>query len=405
MVWRISLVGAFDRFNYGDVLFARVAEHMVRQSLPDAEIDFYALRAADLRDEGGVVCKPLSALYAQRIPPDTRHLVIMTGGELLAPSWGQMVEHLVPPGLSKMLLWVHHRTSYPLWTPLWRRVFSCKNLQPWTLDPRDLPSGREPAQVVYNAVGGVRTGRLGKRVIAWQAEALKRATWLTVRDNPTAQAVAGRGLPAPQVVPDSAVTMADLVPDDVLKRERATILAAAGLEDRPYLCVQLAERWSRDRDDVVAEQLREVHRRTGLQVLSFAIGRASAHDDQITSSRLQTRLRDAPWFGVAPETMTVDQVMALIAGSQAYVGTSLHGYITAFVFQRARVGLEPSVKKVAGFRDAWDNPEMPAGQQVERIADSVDQALAVAPNTTPDATVETYKRSFAAMLARAGVVS
>ncbi|MEP4529164.1 MAG: hypothetical protein ABJ050_17755, partial [Paracoccaceae bacterium] len=224
MNWKVSLVGAFDRFNYGDVLFARISEHLLRQALPKADIDFYALRRADLRAEGGVVCKPLSELYSQRLSADTRHLVVLTGGELLAPSWGQMVEHLVSPKISKHIMTLHHKTRYAFWTPIWRRVFGCQNQQPWTLDPRDLPSGSEPAQVVYNAVGGVSTGRLGARVIAWQTAALKRASWLTVRDTPTAQAVAGRGLPMPDVVPDSAVTMSDLISKDTRLHERAAIL-------------------------------------------------------------------------------------------------------------------------------------------------------------------------------------
>lgn len=224
MVWKISLVGTFDRFNYGDVLFANV------------------------------------------------------------------VDHRGPRRLSGMFLWIHHRTRYPLWQHMFRR----KNPHLWMSDARELPSGMDPEQVVYSAVGSVY-----KQVITWQAEALKRASCLTVRDASAAKAVAGRELTAPPTVPDSAVTMADLVSEK----------------------------------------------------------------------------------------------------------THLRGYITAFVFQWARVGLEPSVKKVAGFRDAWDSPDMPAGQRVEAIADSVDQALAAAPQTTPDATIETYKASFAAMLASVGAVS
>jgi hypothetical protein len=255
---------------------------------------------------------------------------------------------------------------------------------------------------VYNAVGGTSLNALSTAELAWQAKALSRAEWLSVRDAPTADAVQARGLPRPQIVPDSAVVMASLLPDREKQRLRADVLHRSGLSDAPYICVQAAEKWSRGQEDVMVAQLRAIHERTGANVLSFAIGRVAGHNDQITSARLKERLADAPWFAVAPELLSVSEIMALIGGSRAYVGTSLHGYITAFAFGAARVGLMPHLGKVIGFRDAWDHPDMPAGIEFAGIADALDRAITVRDADGDSGRAQTvaniYRESFGAMI-------
>ncbi|WP_424973075.1 polysaccharide pyruvyl transferase family protein [Dinoroseobacter sp. S76] len=375
----ISILGAFDRFNYGDVLFAKVSEYLCAKAWPEVTPTFYALRAADLTSEGGVVCAPLRDLYRRKIPAEARHLIVVSGGEVLAPTWTQMAEHHVPEWFSRQILQrVHYRTGYAAWDPMWRRYYGCPNLQPWTIDPQSF-AAPERTDILYNAVGGTTFKELSPAQKAWQVQALERAAWLCTRDQITADGLAARGLPAPQVLPDSAVIMARLLSETQKAASRARIVQQAGLGDGPYICVQSAEGWVRGHEQELANQLREVHARTGLNVMSFAIGRASGHDDQVTGQRLDALLGSESWFGVAPLDLSVNDIMSLIAGSQAYIGTSLHGFITSFAFDRPRVGLMPGVRKIVGFRDSWDVPEMPAGVEFHEVADALDKALTFDP--------------------------
>ncbi len=398
--WQVSAIGAFDRFNYGDVLFAKVAEHMIAQHLPDADVAFYALKASDLRHEGGVVTEPLGKLYKKRTAPDTHHMVMLTGGELLAPTWAQMAEHLVPHNVSIQLKRLHSKTGHSNWTGLWRRLYSCANLQPWTIDPDDLKD-REQVSVVYNAVGGTSTAALSKKELTWQAQALRKADWITVRDEKAAQAVAERGLPKPTVVPDSAVVMAALLSDEDANKARQKALQISGLPQGNYICTQTAERWARGHEEDLADALRKVHQTTGMNILSFAIGRAAGHDDQVTSERLRERLGAESWFGVVDQPLTVNETMGLIAGSEGYIGSSLHGFITAFAFGKARVGLMPHLGKLIGFRDAWDVPEMPAGKEFIEIPDAILAALQISAKDKAQKAAhadQTYRQSFSEMI-------
>ncbi|MDV7141990.1 polysaccharide pyruvyl transferase family protein [Tropicimonas sp. TH_r6] len=398
--WQVSAIGAFDRFNYGDVLFAKVAEHMLSQHFPDADVAFYALRAADLQGEGGVVTEPLSALYRKQTPPDRRHLVMLCGGELLAPTWAQMAEHLVGHNFSLQMKRLHSKTGHSNWTWFWRRFYGCSNLQPWTIDPDDMKDP-DRVSVVYNAVGGTSTSALSPQELAWQTRALRKAAWISIRDEIVAGAVVERGLPTPRVVPDSAVVMAALLSEAETLAARQKAVEIAGLSSAPYLCFQAAERWARGHEDELVDALRRVHDETGLNVLSFAIGRAAGHDDHVTSLRLLDRLSGEDWFGIVDQPLTVNETMGLIAGSQCYVGTSLHGFITAFAFGRPRVGLMPHLEKLIGFRDAWDLAEMPAGMEFSQIPDgvktamSLDSGLQSQKAATAD---QAYRQSFAEMI-------
>ncbi|MBT8408674.1 MAG: polysaccharide pyruvyl transferase family protein [Alphaproteobacteria bacterium] len=397
MAWSVSVVGAFDRFNYGDVLFSRISEHLIKTALPDAEIEFFALRRADLRTQGGVATRPLSELYRKRPPDDGHHLVMVAGGEVLAPTWAQMAEHLVPPRLSGALKRLHRRTGYAFWNPLWQRIGGCANRLPWTIDPSSLPAP-DRTFICYNAVGGTSLGALTKADIAWQAKALSQAAWTTVRDAPTADAVVARGLPRPAVRPDSAVVMRDLLPPGQERRLRNALFARSGAVPKRYLAVQIARKWLQGTETALIDGLAEVHRKSGLQIVPFAIGRAAGHDDHVAADKICARLKGCPWVTRLPHDLTVSEIMALIAGADVYVGTSLHGNITAFAYNKPRVGLLPHLAKVVGFRDAWDLPEMPAGVEIPQLAGAVDTALSLAGGSAPAQAKVFYESSFRDMI-------
>jgi len=85
-------------------------------------------------------------------------------------------------------------------------------------------------------------------------------------------------------------------------------------------------------------------------------------------------LANESWFITAPEDLDIWEIMALIARSSLYVGTSLHGYITAFAFGIPRLGLG-KIKKLTGFRDTWDLPSMPAGIPYRELFTAATRAL------------------------------
>lgn len=377
---RIAVVGAFDRYNYGDVLFTAVTRAMVDDVAPGAEMRFYGLRAVDLTALGGVRTDPLRRLFHD--PAHRPDAVILAGGDVLTVRWPAMVEHLVPHWAGRIVRGVLRRMGPRAANALCRRLMGVPSVTPWGVDPRDIDPDRPPL-VFYNAVGAAGVGRYDAADQAWLRDALGRATWLSVRDARSRDALAAIGVtPPPEAIPDSAVIM-----DRLLSAEdRAacqTRLAQRGdiPADRPFICVQAGKGFVHKENGVerLAAALREVHARTGLDVVSFTIGRAVGHSDQFACAELQARLGAEPWFRVATEALTVDETMALIAASACYMGTSLHGYVTAFAHDVPRVGMHPGVVKLAAFSRDWDMEGMAAGLTFEQTPAAAAAALATDP--------------------------
>lgn len=264
-----------------------------------------------------------------------------------------------------------------------------------------MPSPR----VFYNAVGASQVPHsLSGAAKAWLAKALERAEWLSVRDEASRQILLDLGAPEAEVVPDSAVIMTDLVQAEDLEKRRNAILASAGLPaNAAYISLQSADYLLCGHEGEFAEQLRLAHRRLSLPVIAFAIGRVPDHNDQYAAKRLAAKLEGERWFHVNDDPLAVADIMALIAGAAAHMGTSLHGHITAFSFSRPRVGLSARVTKLVGFRDTWDLAETPAGVPFDQVAAALDAALSLPPEamaTRAAGVAQAYRAGAEAGLAR-----
>jgi len=371
---KFHILAAFDRFNYGDLLFGHLAAAEIRARMPKAEINYYGTRHADLSVQGGFKTRPLTTLFHGDIGRDD--IIWVAGGEVLSTRWVRMAEHNMPHFLSRQLRRVEWRIGRDRTDWLCRRMLRAQNLLPWILDPAVFPKENCPT-VVYSSVGGRGIEKLSPTFRTWAANALNRASYLSVRDTRTQTLVEDLTGHAPALLPDSAVVMDQL--HGCEESQAAFDRIAARMEGLPseYIAVQTALKFYASQKSQMHRSLQEIHRRTGRQVVLFSIGRASGHEDQIAAQSIYTSLGKPDWLHLAPDDTTVWEIMALIARSQCYVGTSLHGFITAFVFAVPRVGLSPHVGKLTGFRDAWDLEEMPAAVPFDEIAPAVNQALKI----------------------------
>lgn len=363
-----EVIGAFDRFNYGDILFAHIARHLIAEAHPRARIAFRGLRAADLTPEGGVAVERLRRSREPRV-------LFVAGGEVLSARWHQMAEHLMSLWQAQQFRRLRHRVG-PGWAD---------RLAAGLLDggmPRRLPwlfPSAPGAAVVYNAVGGCHLDKLPEALQGWARTALAQAAWVSVRDSATRDLLAMAGGPAPRLSPDSAVIMRELIAGRDLEHRRARLMARIGLPGPGYVAVQVALPWLTGTEEALAAAFGRLHARTGLPLVAFAIGRAAGHEDQVAARRLAARLGPVAWFRRAPEDLDILDIMALIAGAACYAGTSLHGYITALAFGRPRLGLHPGVRKLALFHDDWDLATLPGAVAPAELPAAAEAAMAHGP--------------------------
>lgn len=369
------IVGAFDRFNYGDVLFAHLAARSVQEADPNARISFYGTRPIDLRSAGGVQTRALATLFSGAVRAGD--VVWVAGGEVLASRWTLMAEHNLPPHVAAVVRRLRRQLGIERIDPLFRRLARVPSRLPWVFDPADFPPGSRPT-VVYGSVGGRGAAALVGPVVDWARAALGRAAWISVRDHGSQGALATvLGLP-PALSPDPAVLMDGLRDRATLKAVHGRLSARTGIAGLPerYICLQCGINYFTGQEAALTEAVVRLQAATALPVVTFAIGRAAGHEDQTVARPLAARLGARAWLYTAPDDMDVWEIMALIAGASCYAGTSLHGFVTAFTFAVPRVGLSPRVGKIVGFRDAWDLPTMPAGIEFADLPESALRAIA-----------------------------
>jgi hypothetical protein len=367
----LILFGAFDRHNFGDMLFAHVAAAM----LAPREVVFAGLAARDLTAFGGHRLRAIAALAREwgEAPADVLH----AGGEILGcDAWQAAVMLLRPEEVATVLgLYEHDPAARLAWA---RQRLGVAGGVAYAV-PKAL-FGR-PGRFVYDAVGGTDLAQQDAEFRAEVLERLREADFVGVRDDATRAAVATGGIAA-RLMPDPAVMVAELFGARIRQRglcgEPAVVSAAfpAG-----YLAVQFAAEFGDDATlAAIAGQLDRVANESGLAIVFFRAGAAPWHDNLDALRRAGASMR-ARWRVF--ESLDVWDICALIAGSRGYCGSSLHGRILALDFGLPRLSLAAAgaaAGKLHAFVRTWDVAH-PAGVATPgRIADALLPALAAGPD-------------------------
>lgn len=367
------LFGAFDRHNFGDLLFPHIAAAL----LPGENLIFAGLAERDLRPYGGHRVRALPLLAAECCGQGAN--ILHVGGELLTCDVWQAAVMLLAPDQAQAT--IARLDAHPRERLRWAQDFlSCPQLAPYTLAPGLF--GRENP-VVYNGVGGVdlvnRDARFRKEIEA----KLRAADHVGVRDKITQACLAGASIEA-RLMPDPAVMVAELFGEEIRRQAREGETAQM-LEAFPqgYIAVQFSADFGDDATLAeIAVQLDQISHETGFGIVFFRAGAAPWHDDldcyQRTASRMQS-----PAVKIFT-SRNLWAICALIAHSRAYCGSSLHGRIIAMAFALPRINLRHPAEarqetKHSAYAATWEVPGMPISVEVPRIHRGMREAMAADP--------------------------
>ncbi|MGN6319907.1 polysaccharide pyruvyl transferase family protein [Trinickia sp.] len=365
------LFGAFDRHNFGDMLFA----HIVARMLPGRRLRFAGLAERDLRTYGGHVVESISTL-ASACRERTVDIVHVGGELLTCDAWEAAV----------MLSSAQHAKSIIGEQAAWQKKpvewaeahLGLSTRAPYVLSRTLFPQAR---RVLFNAIGGVDLDRRDNAMRAQVIEALRLANDVTVRDSLTRDTLDAAGI-ATQLLPDPAVMVAALFGDDVRRRAEAELVSSIRHTcPNGYIAVQFSADFGDDRTlSDIAAQLDIAAQSHGLGIAFFAAGTAPWHDDLAVYERTRQRMRTSSVHCMY--SADIWDICALIASSRVYCGSSLHGRIVAAAFGLPRVNVrhpartEPRGKQSA-FALTWDDPTIPAEVDVGQVARGIDDALRV----------------------------
>lgn len=358
------LFGAFDRHNFGDLLFP----HLLEALLPGRSFGFCGLAARDLRPFGGHRVAPL--------PAQPTHL-IHAGGELLTCSAWQAAVMLLEPAAAADA--ISRYGDDPAAAAAWAaRQLATSRSMPYVVGRGALaPGGR----LVFNAVGGVEWESLPAAQRDEVKAALREADWLSVRDHVTQAALRAEGIDAP-LCPDPAVMVADCFGETIRQhRNTGPVKAVQDAFPHGYLACQFSADFADDASlDALAHGLSRAAAATGFGLALFRAGAAPWHDDPTLYEKLRRRL--PPGTARMFPSLHLWDICALIAASRGTVCSSLHGRIVALAYGLPRVSLVPPQQgrrpdKRAAFAETWEPDAVPRSVTPDRIEPALMQALAV----------------------------
>lgn len=366
------LFGAFDRHNFGDLLFP----HLMTALLPERAFAFAGLVERNLRAFGGHRVRPLGAERPLQL--------IHVGGELLAcTAWQAAVMLLDPAGAAAAIA---RYDAAPVAAAAWAAdQLGSSRLAPYVAGREALAPG---GTLIFNAVGGVDWPHLPLAHREAVKTALGEADWGSVRDHLTHAALRAEGLDVP-LCPDPAVMVAACFSDRIAVRQHHGEVQALRTEfPQGYLALQFSADFGDDATlDALVRELSRVVAATGLGLVCYRAGAAPWHDDAWLYDILQQRL--PPGTTRLFESLNLWDICALIAASRGAVGSSLHGRIVALAYGLPRVSLVPPQQggrplKAAAFAETWEPDSVPRGVTVDEVERAVMQALAAPTDVLQD---------------------
>lgn len=364
----LVLFGAFDRHNFGDLLFP----HLLTALLPVYRFEYAGLATRDLRACGGHDVKALSDCGGA--PPS--HL-IHVGGELLTCSAYQAAVMLLDPAEASAAIarYDDDGAGAARWAA---RELGTTRAMPYVAGREGLaPGGR----LIFNAVGGVEWPALPAARKRDALAALRQADWVSVRDHLTRDALAADGVHA-ALCPDPAVMVAQCFGEPIRGRQQqGAVRAMREAFPQGYLACQFSADFGDEATlDGLARGLSRIAAESGLGLVLFRAGAAPWHDDARLYEALQRRLPPgvARRFG----SLHLWDICALIAASRGFAGSSLHGRIVALAFGLPRVSLLPPQQgarpdKRRAFAETWEPPSIPRSVAVDGIESALMRALSL----------------------------
>ena len=348
----INIVGAFDRYNYGDLLFPIVIEKYLkkykRDFIKDYEIEFYGLIESNLSSVGGKKTKPLSSLY-NNIERDS--IVIVAGGDV------------IPARISSMDIDLSSNNIETIAKKVIRKLIgiqkfenkSMKKLQinskfPWVIDKSNF---NQKVFVTYNAIGASTLSKLND--ITEQKEIKENvisSDYVSVRDKKSLENLRESN---PKLYPDSATIMSEFFTLDVLEELISdNVKDIVKNSENGYICIQSNLCSIKGKEQVLAREIEKLCKENKLKIVLLPIGFAANHDDNIALNRLKKYLKIEY---IHNENLNIYEVMYLIAKSKFFAGTSLHGNITAMSYGVPHIGLNKSITKLDEYLRTWDLKE------------------------------------------------
>jgi len=343
----LIIMGAFDRYNYGDLLFPIFLIKYIELYRPDViknynEIIPVALENKDFTNVGGI-----STLAWKELKINVSKDIIVAGGDVL----GATVSGLYMDSLDSYteLLKAKIIRKYISKNHINRKAikkFNIDNNFPYI----PVPEKSNVNNIVYNSVSGSEfiTGTMEEKKKNIILDRLSKSTYVSNRDSSTFEALKKQGIDV-NLAPDSATIMSELFPVNTLKKlVNSEILS--NTEEKEYIVFQFGYWKVRNSIEELVGQIEEISLKDNVEIVLLPVGFASNHDDLIALQKVSRKLKIKHHLY---ENVSIWDIMYIIGNAKFFFGTSLHGNITAMSYGIPHIGLSEKIVKLDKYLNTW----------------------------------------------------
>lgn len=362
----IGLIGAIDRNNYGDILFPLIVEsELKRRTNQKINFFYYGTVESDLSKYGAHKTRAL-----KDIGNDNLDVGIIVGGEILSATWNRTYLHLQNNKINILFNRIFNKLiGLENAEKRSRKKLELENSMeyPWVLNK----SKQNIKKIIYNTVSGTDFSLINKSPEKFQEELLQ-ADFISVRDSLTKNNLKSIGISKVSSFPDSAFKMSDIFPIEILEEKISSKVTY------PHFCFQVGKEFAIGNESIIVEQLSKILSLTDLSIELVSIGAAGLHEDAVPLHKIERKLKDKGFEKrIKYIEGTIFETMYSIATSNLFIGTSLHGNITALSYGKPSIAIDSRVKKLTEFLKEYSIDEQLYGIDYKDIYKSFDKVMSL----------------------------
>ncbi len=335
---KVAVLGPHDRMNYGDFLFPLMLDYAFSKEL-GYNISFkkYSLIKADFSHLGAFSSESFNKLKKD-VDTSKIDTIIVAGGESLGATWSRLLSFIYPWFMK--LYNMRGFSRYSKFVNFLIKLFFKKCYEnPFVIDKVYFKDVR----VIYNSVGG-----LSKNINNLLKNRLSTSNYLALRERFSFHNAVSLDLKNSVLAPDSAIIMSDLYKYEFFTKKNSN----------KYIFFQISKYKAKVSLQQIASELEIILDNSDCDIVLCPIGIALGHEDHVILEEIHSKFFKNNQRVQLIKDVTIEKIMSLIANAYAYVGTSLHGVITAMSYNVPYIGLNPSQKKVVNYISTWGHEDL-----------------------------------------------
>ena len=361
---KIGLIGAFDRNNYGDILMPIVVEKQIREKYPNKDIvfEYYGQSYSNMEYTLGKNTIPLSEISKNKCD-----IAIFVGGEVLSAVYRGMYLNLLE-SKSKIFEYKVLKKFFPKYTEKkCKKNLNGISIKPWIVSKKDINC----KYLIYNTVGGNVLNDVEEKDIEIIKEIFESVDYISIREKDSYD-ILKKFKNDVKLYPDSVINLSKLVTEEEILKNTSEEIKLNVKRMNEYFVFQIKRIYGKRHISNIVNQIRMIYKKTGLKCILLPIGYAQGHEDHIVLKEIYKKLNKE--YCYMPNFNNIYETIYIIKNSKLFLGTSLHGIITAISYNLPHIVVTTNLKKLNDFVNTWKTSPI-VNCEIDKMCDNVENLM------------------------------